>query len=247
MDALGLIENTSVYYSKFDVPFKEAHVNIHIPTGNEVALLGDDTFLSGYKLLLFSKDNLSEQDKLGLFNESNFDIFMQVINSSEGIENKESVLAVLTLFFPQYEIEIGTQKILLQLEDFSSSINQMNFEAFQETIRPIFTFRERDRSEFKPADGAAQKIANKLKARNEKLAKMKGGNTGDIGETFSILEKYVTILSVGLGIPFAQLMECKITQIQRMYHTFRKKVSFDFYVSARLAGAQDMEEVENWM
>ena len=44
-----------------------------------------------------------------------------------------------------------------------------------------------------------------------------------------------------------ELMNYTIYQIKDEFKRFQLKQGYDIYLKAKLAGAQDLEEVENWM
>lgn len=227
-----------------DVPFPEAQVTIHPPQIKEIAYMGEENFLMGVQFLLFDKDNLPDEDKIGLENQSNFHIFMSVMSSSEKAKHKTDSLLVLTLLFPQYEIKIQQDKILLQVDNFSSSINEQNFNAFQEIVRQIFCLGtdEAGGGEYNPADALARRIAEKIKKGKQKKA-----HAEDLPEKIEIYGKYISILSVGLAKDKNELMKYTIYQLNDEFKRYQLKVSWDLYIKSKLAGAEGLEEVENWM
>ena len=56
--------NDLLLLSGNDIPFIPAQITIHQPTIKEIAYLGEDTFFTGVQLLNFSKNILSEEDKV---------------------------------------------------------------------------------------------------------------------------------------------------------------------------------------
>ena len=191
----------------------------------------------------FNKDVLSDKDKLGLEDKSDFEIFMSVINSREMAIHKTDTLMVLALLFPQYEIKIDKDKILLQSEKYSSSINKQNFNDFKSILSQLFCLEAESEDEYNPADALAARIAEKIKK-----GKMKR-NKKDVedSENFSVYEKFISILAVGLAKSKTELANYTIYQIRDEFQRFVMKENYDIYIKAKLAGAQDLEEVENWM
>lgn len=191
----------------------------------------------------FNKDVLSDKDKLGLEDKSDFEIFMSVINSREMAIHKTDALMVLALLFPQYEIKIDKDKILLQSEKYSSSINKQNFNDFKSILSQLFCLEAESEDEYNPADALAARIAEKIKK-----GKMKR-NKKDVedSENFSVYEKFISILAVGLAKSKTELANYTIYQIRDEFQRFVMKENYDIYIKAKLAGAQDLEEVENWM
>lgn len=225
-----------------DIPFSQAGVTIHVPTLAEISMIGEKNFLIGCHFLNFNKDILSDEDKIGLENKDNFDIFMSIMNSSERAIHKINTLMVLALLFPQYKIKIDKDKILLQLENFSSSINKQNFEEFKSIINQIFCLQgASSEDEYNPADALAARIAEKIK--KGKIKRNKQEDDKDL----SIYAKYISILAVGLKKDKNELSNYTIYQIRDEFQRFIMERKYDIYVRAKLAGAQDLEEVEDWM
>lgn len=227
-----------------DIPFTSAGVTIHCPNMKEIGFIGEEDFRIGLQFLLFDKNLLVEEDKIGLENQSNFQIFMSVMNSFEKAKHKTDALMVLTLLFPEYEIKIDKEKILLQIENFSSSINEGNFDEFKEILSQLFCLSHDAEDDSKPADALAAKIAEKIKKGKERRANSKGEN---LDKKINAFSQYMSILEVGMKIPKTELVKYSVYQLQEAFNRFQKKQDFDLYIKARLAGAQDLEEVDNWM
>ena len=227
-----------------DISFPQARLTIHQPKIKEISYMGEANFHRGSQFLLFNKNILSSEDKLNLENQSNFNIFMSVMNSHERAAHKTDALMILALLFPEAKLKIEADKILLQLENFSSSINETNFNEFQDIIAQIFCLNElEEKGQYNPADDLAKGIAEKLKKRKQKLAKAKGEDI----ENISIYNKYISILSVGLKKDKNELKNYTIPQLKDEFERFILKQDFDVYLKAKLAGTQDLEEVKNWM
>ena len=236
--------NKLLLMSGEDIPFPTARVTVHTPKLNEIALIGEDNFLIGCNFLVFDRNLLSDEDKVNLENKSDFDIFMSVMNSRDKARHKTSALMVLTLLFPQHKIKIEQDKILLQLENFSSSINEQNYSDFKNILIQLFCLeREGDSSEYDPADALAARIAEKLKKRKEKKLAKKAED----GQEINIYSTYASILAIGMKISINVFMDYSVYQIREAFKRFQLKEEFDIYVRAKLAGAQDLEEVSNWM
>ena len=226
-----------------DVPFPEAQVVVHPPRINEIAYIGEKDFFTGLHFLLFDKNNLSDEDKIDLEDQSNFHIFMSVINSREKAIHVTDSLMVLTLLFPQYEINIQHDKILLQKDNFSSSINEQNFSIFQNILKQIFYLNvEEEQGDFNPADALAKRIAEKIqKGKQKKLA------AKEPPKKIEIYGKYISILSVGLGKDKNDLMNYTVYQLNDEFKRYQLKMNWDMFIKAKLAGAENVEEVDNWM
>lgn len=228
-----------------DVPFGPAQVTIHNPRLNEIAFIGEDNFHNGIHFLNFDKSRLSVEDKSDLTERDNFDIFMSMINDSRLAKYKVSALMVLALLFPQHKIKIEKDQILLQLENFSSTLNKINYEEFKEVLQQMFCLNfsaDGGQDSYNPQDALAAKIAEKIKKGKEKRQKAKG-EKGKI----SVYAHYVSVLSIGLKKDKNELMNYTVYQIRDEMTRFQLKEAFDMNIKARLAGAKDVEEVDNWM
>lgn len=241
------MNNDLLLLSKNDIPFTQAQVNIHQPTIKEISFISEESFHVGCQFLNFSIDNLPYEDKVNLANKTDFEVFMSIMNSKEKAKYKVDALLVLTLLFPNYRIKVDTDCILLTKEDdFSStSINKLNYSTFKEIISSMFCLNEvkQDEGAYNPADAYAAKLAEKFKKRQQLLAKEKGVNLKKI----SIFSRYISILAVGEGKDINDLMEYTVYQLKDEFKRFQMKQEFDFYIQAKMAGAKDLDEVDNWM
>ena len=236
------VVNELLLLSGNDIPFRTAQCTIHQPRISEIAYIGEEAFQIGSRFLLFNKDNLQIEDKSGLENQSNFHIFMSVMNSAESVKHKTDAMMVLTLLFPKAEIKIDRDKILLQLENFESSINEYNFDAFQDIVRQMFCLEKTGGSgQYNPADALAKKIANKFEKGQQKRNEARGK------QKINLFGYYISILSVGLQKDMNELMHYTVYQLTDEFNRFKRKIEFDAYLQARMAGATDIEEVKNWM
>lgn len=225
-----------------DIPFYKAQVSIHQPQLKEIGYIGEENFHIGSHFLTFSKNNLPSEDKINLENQSDFDIFMSIMNSHEQAKHKVDAMLVLALLFPTAKINIEKDKILLQLEEYSSSINKDNYDEFKSIINEIFCLGNSESDNFNPADDLAKRIAEKIKKGQQK----RQGKKEEIGK-LSIYSQYISVLSVGLKKDMNELLKYTVYQIRDEYKRFILKQDFDIYLKAKLAGAKDLEEVENWM
>lgn len=237
-----------------DIPFPGARVNVHQPTLKEIAYIGEDVFFIGCGFLNFSKNILDDKDKVQLSNYNDFDIFMSIILKNEKTvrHTVECALSVLTLIFPLYQVDVHTRNdaITLKLNEEEFYINKINFEEFKKIISSMFylNINESETEKYNPAGDMSKRIAEKFKKRHEQLLKIeqeKQKNKSD--KKVSILSRYVSILAVGLQKDFNDLMQYTVYQIINEFQRFQLKMQWDAYIQARMAGASDLEEVDNWM
>lgn len=229
-----------------DIPFPEAQIVIHQPTIKEIGLIGEEAFYAGCGVLNFSKDNLSEQDRIHLGDKTNFEILMSMImdkNHPVMMEHRVNATLVLALMFPDYEIKYTHNEIQFINKDEVHSINSMNFEKFKEILTVIFCLKNRgDDAElnYNPGGKLAKGIAEKLYKRRQIVAEQKGE------QKITILSRYVSILSVGERKNMNDLLQYTVYQLFDEYDRFELKEQYDMHFRAQLAGARDLQEVDNW-
>lgn len=238
------MNNELLLLSKNDIPFIEAQISIHQPTIEEISLIGEENFFSACQLINFNKNKLSDVDKIDLEDKSDFDIFMSVMRSKEKMEYRNSVLMLLALLFPEYQIHFTDNEIVLVNKDNSARIDKTNFDAFKRVITLMFALDdvEGGNKGYNPIDKRAAKIAEKF----EKARAKKDKQTGKVSKV-AIFSRYISILAVGLQKDINSLLQYTVFQLQDEFKRYQKKQSFDIYIQAKMAGAKDMEEVENWM
>lgn len=240
------MKNKLLCRSKNDIPFPQAQLTIHNPSINEIAFIGEESFHPGVHFLAFSKDQLGEQDKIRLSDKSDFDIFMSIMCSPEAATYKNDATMVLTLLFPEYQINYDMRKgICFKSENHVAVINNSNFDNFKDIINTIFVLDDKSGAsgnEYNPADGRAAKIAEKFKKAKQKKASQ-NATAADV----NILGHMISILAVGEKKDQNELLEYTVYQLKDEFNRFKLKEAYDIYIKAKMAGAQDLDEVQNWM
>jgi len=237
-----MIEEISLL-SGNDIPFFPAKINIHQPTIKEIAYIGEESFFLGCQLLNFSKESLAIEDKEGLSDLNDFDILMSILLDESAKSQKICFEMLLSLMFPEYSISITLEKISLKKEEEEVELNRENFGEFQNITKRMFSIESSAEESYKPANAAAAKIAEKLKKGREKVAQLKGEDLTKI----AILSRYISILSVGLQMDIRIFLDYTVYQLFDIFKRFQMLQSFDINLKARMAGASDLEEVDNWM
>ena len=233
-------------FSGNDIPFISCGVTIHHPTIKEIAYLGEDTFFTGYQMLLISKNILSQEDKVNLETLTNFDILIAILKERNAVmqKNRNCIQMVLMLLFPEYEIILKKDVIILKKENEEEHfLNSNNFEEFQNILRQMFSFGDTSGvpQDFNPDGPMAARIAEKLKKRHQTLAEK---NSND---NFDIIGRYISVLSVGLSIDIKTFMDYTIYQLFDQIKRYELKIGYDLYVQGQLAGVKDAKEPEDWM
>lgn len=242
--------NELLLLSGNDIPFPEAQLTLHQPRLQEIALIGEEAFVVGCGFLNFSKELLSSVDKNRLSDIDDFDIFMSIMinKSAEVVRSVEGALLVLQLIFPLYNISVRDGVIVLTKDGQEYYINRNNFAAFKHLISTMFRLKlgEETLEKYNPSGDMSRRIAEKFKKRQEQLMKMAKEVAGD-GKRVAILSRYASILAVGLQKNLNELMQYTVYQLYDEFQRFQLKLQWDAYVQARMAGAKDLEEVDNWM
>ena len=238
------MENELLFLSGNDIPFIEAQITIHQPTIKEIAYIGEEAFFTGCELINFSKNILSEQDKMNLENKTNFDILIAILRERNAVmqRNRNCVEMVLALIFPWYTIDIKQDAIVLAKEEENHSINNENFEAFKIIFNQMFAFSRDNARDYNPSGEIAKRIAEKLQKRHQKLAELNEGK-----KKIDILSRYISILAVGEQKDINSLLNLSVYQLFDEFERFKLKMNYDIYFQAKMAGAKDLKEVEDWM
>ena len=99
--------------------------------------------------------------------------------------------------------------------------------------------------EYNPANRAAQAIVDKIKRGRQKVKEIKNQNSE--GQSESILSRYISILAVGEQKDINSFRNYTVFQLFDEFTRFSLKQQFDQNISWRLAGAQDLQQPEDWM
>lgn len=244
--------NDLLLLSGNDIPFEEAQVNIHQPSIKEIAYIGEESFFIGCEVLKFSKKFLTEEEKANLIEFSDLEILLGMfqINNAEVRRQKICLTLLLSLLFPFHQIHYKEKEIVLkdvrvegELQGISV-INGKNFSIFQTIVSNIFCMNPKKAEEmYNPGGDMAKKIAQKFEERKRKLAEQNKGQ----GDKINILCRYVSILSVGQQKDMNSLLNYTVYQLFDEFHRYELKMQADFNFQARMAGAQDLPEIEDWM
>lgn len=234
-----------------DIPFPKARLTIHQPTLKEISLIGEKSFFTGCGFLLFDKNKyLQSEDKNVSTNQSDFEILMSMINIKE-IQVQQlfnDALMVLGLIFPQYLINFTPNSIIFTDPSDENNDNRMidkdNYAEFKQILDLMFCLSKNNQQEptYNPVGARAKAIADKIMAGRRKVAEDKHSN-----EDISILEQYLSILAVGEQKDKNTLANYTVPQLFDEINRFQLKIAFDKTFEARLAGAKDMKDPDDWM
>lgn len=235
-----------------DIPFIPAELTIHQPTLQEIAYIGEDAFLSGANFLNFSKNKLTldEEAFRQIEKLDDFSLLMSLLRNPKDPASqlqKINVEMVLALMFPEGKILFMPNMIAIVIDGENHIINQENFDEFKEVVAKMYSLGgavEGER-EYNPANAAARAIADKIKRGRQKLKEIKSQNSE--GQSESILSRYISILAVGEQKDMNLFKNYTVFQLFDEFNRFSLKQQFDQNLSFRLAGAQDLQQPEDWM
>lgn len=241
-------DNTLLFFSKNDIPFEKAKLLIHNPTINELSLIGEEDFRIGTHVITESGKLLKSQGNSDLKDKDDFDIFIAILNNKEEHSSRDYVLSLFSILFPNYKFRVRETDIqLLENKEngLSGFIDRTNFTDFQEIITKMFLLEsETGEGSYNPADGMAAKIAEKFKKAKQRKQKAEDNGTNS---KISVYKRYASILSIGLGLDVNLLLNYTVSQLEISFKRFVLLTQWDINIKARLAGASDIDEAEDWM
>ena len=231
-----------------DIPFPAATINIHQLRLNEISFLTEPIFYKACGVLTFDKEKIYSKDKNDLEGLTNFDIIMSIMTEKNDPRVKQQQVSVKMLFamlFPDYKITFTKNGIVL-VKDGDKEMHIIRPEDFQEftnIIKEIFCLSSSSQEDYNPANDKAREIAEKLRRGRAAAAAAKGEDQAEI----SILSRYVSILAVGNHKDINTLMNYTVYQLYDEFGRYELKLSNDIYIQAKMAGAEGLKEVDNWM
>ena len=95
---------------------------------------------------------------------------------------------------------------------------------------------------FNPVNDDAKRIADKIMRGRQRVAAQHAAEDGG-----STLTRYLSILAVGLNMELDAISKLTLFQLYDLIERYMLNSAWDVYVKQRLAGAQDIQEPENWM
>lgn len=226
-----------------DIPIPELQLTLHQPKIKEISYLGETDFFTGVQCLCLYKSMFIE-DKEGLEDITNFQIFMTVMMDKSTSDKKRATIQVLQLIFPGYNVLFTPMSMILQKEEESIVVDDSNFEAFQLVLREVFCASNgpMDQQAFNPANEQAKKIAEKLMRGRQRVAAQNGG------ENTSIFGRYLSILTIGLSsMSLLDLVNLTMYQLYDLIERYILYMNWDIDVRTRLAGGKPDSQPDNWM
>lgn len=213
-----------------DIPIPECQIILHPPSLKEISMIGEKIFLRGITILSLDKEQFNE-GKVDLSNTSNFKIFMTIMQSEEGKEQKKAVKEAFSLLVPNSKLSFTPRSLLLNYNSSNVIIDESNFEFLQKVIKQAFCLEEKQSEKFNPADKNAARIAERMKQTRKEVARRKGDDVG------SIYARYASAISVGLHLPLNIVNAYTIYQIRDILERYSLWMDYDIDMKSRLAGA----------
>ncbi len=237
--------------TKANIPFPAAQLTIVQPSVKDISLLGEESnFLVSVNAL--TKNYRAIKDNFDLSQLSNFEIFMTMMMEKDANVQKikQDVEQMLSLLFPNHQIMMTPQSIILINEEKKSFlIDANNFDAFADIIYDMFclkNFHGDDFDDYNPGGDRARALVEKFRKKRELLAELRR-ERGENSSLMSVLERYISILAVGERKDKNQLAEYSVFQLVDEFKRFQLKETFDFTFQAKMAGAQKIKDAKDWM
>lgn len=226
-----------------DLPVPQCQLVVHQPTIKEISLIGEKNYFTGAQCLTLNKSMFVVEGKNVLGDLNNFQIFMMVMGEKEAKEKKDATIQTLQLVCPNYKTAFTPRSLVLMSPDHSITIDENNFDYFQDVLRLIFCSKNgpMDQQSFNPQGSKAQEIAQKLMRGRDRIAKEKGGSNA------SVLSQYVSILSIGLGLNMLDVINLTMFQVYDLIERYGLYMDWDIDLRSRLAGGKPDKNPENWM
>ena len=239
--------NPGLLLSKNDIPFIEAQLTIHVPTIKEIEMIGEPQFFAGANFLCLTVNDLSleDQEKVDRLNNLMIVAGLAQQRLPQLQQSRVSAQLLLTLLFPGYNPSLTQKALVLKTPNEIKQISAEQYNDFQDIIRQMFCLNEVSGSiNYNPGNARAKRMAQKFRKYHEKIAKMQHK---DGGQNISIFSRYISILSVGEHKDMNMLLNYSVYQLFDQFQRFELKEASDIHQRALLAGAQNLQEVQNWM
>lgn len=227
-----------------DIPIPQCQLTVHQPRINEIALIGEQNFFMGAQTLTLNKTMFVE-DKEGLANISNFQIFMMIMSEKEAKDKKLAVQQVFTLIFPNNKVLFTPRSLIFSKPgEENIIIDESNFDYLQDILKMVFCSKNgpMDQQSFNPANDRAKEIAQKLMRGRERIAAERGDTNS------SVFSQYLSILTVGLhSMSMQNLMDLTMFQLYDLIERYSLYINWDIDIRSRLAGGKPDKSPDNWM
>lgn len=237
------MDNRLALMTGIDFPLEDCPLIIHQPSIKEISYIGEIDFFMGVQLLSVNK-SMYETSETDLSEMTNFDIFIQLMNSPELKDQKSKVQQALSMLFPSYQIMMTPRAIVFNQEGNSFMLDEGNFESFQQQLGQMLCLQQSGQQAFNPGGNKAREIAQKLQRARERVAAQKAREGGS-GSMFS---QYLSIITIGISsMSLKDSLDLTLYQLYDLVERYSLYINWDLDIRSRLAGAKGEKPIENWM
>ena len=237
------MDNRLALMTGIDFPLEDCPLIIHQPSIKEISYIGEIDFFMGVQLLSVNK-SMYETSETDLLEMTNFDIFIQLMNSPELKDQKSKVQQALSMLFPSYQIMMTPRAIVFNQEGNSFMLDEGNFESFQQQLGQMLCLQQSGQQAFNPGGNKAREIAQKLQRARERVAAQKAREGGS-GSMFS---QYLSIITIGISsMSLKDSLDLTLYQLYDLVERYSLYINWDLDIRSRLAGAKGEKPIENWM
>ena len=241
------------YLSGADIPITECGIALTQPTILQIEQVGEMDFLYGVSCFAQYEKiiNTLRQGNTELEEVSDFQLLLEVINTSSGAQMKKGVDILFSLCLPRYEVQWEEDSIVF-LEQTEKElvprgrVHGFNFDVFSAVIKDLFADKSalNKEDEYNPANEKAKEIADKIQKGKEKIAKQKGEKVDKEVSPGSLYGTMISILSVGVPYDINALYNYTPFQLMDAFTRYMAKVASDQYERISLVPLMDTSKIE---
>jgi hypothetical protein len=204
------------------------------PKIKDIAIIGEINFFKYLSYFFINKKTFDlETEEI-----SDFDVFMKVLCKNIDIQKNFSEILIL-LVQDLEEVKFFESCIILIIAGHECIIDEPKFLIIKETVKQIFKLDKAGVDNLNPANKTAEKIAEKLKRRQEVLSSK---NQASDQAVFSNL---ISVLSVGSNsLTLVDCLDLTVFQLYNIFERFNLYFQFNLQVQSMLQGAKDIDLVE---
>lgn len=227
-----------------DIPIPAFQTILRQPQIRNIAMIGEDTLFTGIHYLCLNKEQLI-QDKSLLETLDNFQILLKVINEKGASKQKEAVIQLLSLLFPDVQIIFSGRSFMVNNPAVNQSffIDSSNFAQIQEVLKKVLCVHnifQGDNVIYNPVNAAAQKIADKIMRGRQKIAQMNNNKKE------SAIARYISILTIEKILTIEECCKLTLYQLFDIVERYKLWQAWDINLRIRLAGGDPKSEPEDW-
>lgn len=226
IDSLTLMSGSSI-------PIKQLGIVINQPTLKDISMIGEGIFYRSLSYFMINKNKLGISEDV-----SEFDIFMHLCTKEKEIQQYVADILILTID-ELTSVKFYDGFIIIEAAGHECIIDEPKFLIIKETFKEIFCLNEASEEEFKPVNDIAERIAEKLRKRKEKLAGQKNAPEQ------AIFSNFISILTIGSNsLSISDCLNLTVFQIYNLIKRFNLHFQYNMQMQALMQGAENIELVE---